>query len=102
MRWEPFAYFLPRGQRIGHRDAREIARCASASLTDVPDRELALHGRPFGRHNTLRSIQKAAGGSPVDPEKVEAAVELLSGSPKAEAEALIEFLRKGVVTIHPS
>jgi len=102
MRWEPFAYFLPRGQRIDRRDAREIARCAGAALSDVPDRELALHGRPFGRHNTLRSIRRAAKGSPVDPEKVEAAVELLSGPPKAEAEVLLGFLLRGVVTIHPT
>lgn len=102
MRWQPFAYFLPRGQRIDRRDAREIARCSNAALVDVPDRQLALQDKSFGRHNTLRSIQKAAKGTPVPPENAEAAVELVSGSPKVEAQALIAFLRKGVVTIHPS
>ena len=102
MRWQPLAYFLPRGQRIDRRDAREIARCSNAALADVPDQELTLRGRSFGRRNTLRSIRRAAEGTPVYPESAEAAVELLSGSPKVEAQALIAFLRKGVVTIHPA
>ena len=100
-RWEPLAYFLPYGQTIDAADAREIARCSSAALPDVPDTEVPMQGMAFGEENTLSLLRLAAAREPIPRPNTVAAFEILSGRPKQEAQALIRFLKYGHVMIRP-
>lgn len=101
MRWEPSTYFLPRGQRIEQGDARELARCSGEALADVSDTLVPLGGGPFGRRNTVVLIRLAAEGQSIPPRRVEVAAQIVSGPPKVDALALVEFLAAGPITIHP-
>ena len=100
--WDAFAYFLASGQDVADEDAREIARCLDAALPGVPDAVVPMQGLDFGRENTLALIKRAVQGETPDGTAVQAAVEILSGPPKAEARALIGFLRNGGFTIQPA
>lgn len=102
MRWAPETYFLPRGQTITARDARELGHYLEVALALVSDREIPLHDGAFGELNTLHAIQLAIAGDHHLPREWSAtAKELLSGSPKADAYALAEFLRFGAVRVLP-
>jgi len=101
MPWESLAYFLPLGQSIDGKDAREIARCSSAGLASVSDTEVPLQGKAFGEENTLALLRRAAAGDEIPPADTEAAFEILSGPPKVQAKALLRFLQGGHVTIRP-
>ena len=72
-----------------------MARYLSQALGDVPDDVVPLSDKPFGEENTLALIADAASGPPPNANRVEAARELLSGPPKAEARKLVEFLMGG-------
>ena len=95
MRWEPAAYFLPRGQTIQGADAQALARCIQLALAEVDDREVPMKDGTFGRLNTLHSVQLAMGGDAVPRKNSEVAIELLSGGPKGEAVELSSFLAQG-------
>lgn len=75
-----------------------LARCIEQALPGVPDEVAPLSDHPFGDDNTL-ALLSAAGAGPPEPTRVAAAREILSGPPKAEATALIEFLQGGGFTI---
>ena len=101
MKWEALAYFLPCGQRIEAKDARELARCSAAALPSVSDTEVPLQGKAFGEENTLSLLRLAATRDDIPRANTEAAIEILSGPPKVEAQALLRFLQGGHVTIRP-
>lgn len=93
-----YSYVIPRGQTVSAPDARELARCLSQALGDVPDEVAPLSDKPFGDENTLALIAGAGSGPLPNAERVEAAREILSGPPKAEAARLVEFLLGGSFT----
>lgn len=99
--WEPLAYFVPCGQSIEGKDARELARCCSIALESVSDAEVPLQDEVFGEEHTLELLRLGAAREEVPRESARAAFELLSGSPKADAAVLLRFLQVGVVTIRP-
>ncbi len=101
MQWEALAYFLPCGQSIDGKDAREIARCSAAALAGVSITEVPLQGKTFGEENTFSLLRLAASRDEIPRANTEAALEILSGPPKIEAQALIRFLQGGHVTIRP-
>lgn len=98
---EPAAesYVTPRGQIVSTADARELARCLTLALEDVPDEVAPLSDQPFGDENTLALLSAAAKGPPPTSTRVAAAREILSGPPKAEAASLVEFLHGGSFTL---
>jgi hypothetical protein len=89
---------VPRGQQVTTKDAIAMAQCVREALKGVPDDQAPLSDHPFGDENTL-SLLAAASTGPPEPTRVAAARELLSGPPKAEATALVEFLLGGSFTI---
>ena len=99
--WDALAYFLPVGQRIDGRDAREFARCSSAAVAGVSNTEVPLQGKTFGEENTLSLLRLAAARDDIPLANTEAALEILSGPPKIEAQALIRFFQGGHITIRP-
>ena len=101
MPWEALAYFIPCGQSIEGKDAREMARCSAAALSSVSDTEVPLQGKTFGEENTLSLLRLAATRDDIPRANTEAAIEILSGPPKTEAQALLRFLQGGHVTIRP-
>ena len=101
MPWDSMAYFLPCGQTIDGKDAREFARCSAAALAGVSETEVPLQGKAFGEENTLELLRLAAAKSEIPRANTEAALELLSGAPRIEAQALIRFFQGGHVTIRP-
>jgi hypothetical protein len=84
---------------VSSSDAREVARYLAQALGDVPDDVVPLSDKPFGEENTLALIAGAGSGPPPNAERVEAAREILSGPPKAEAAKLVEFLHGGSFTL---
>ena len=101
MAWEPLSYFLPRGQSIEAADARALASSCARGLSLVPEREVPLGGADFGEAHTLSLLRLAAASDELPPDGSRAAVEILSGAPKKEAESLLRFLKDGHVTIRP-
>lgn len=101
MEWDSMTYFLPCGQRIDGKDARELAQCSSNALTEVSNSEVPLQGKTFGDENTLSLLRLAADRQGIPRANTEAALEILSGAPKLEAQALIRFLQGGHVIIRP-
>jgi len=97
--FEPMQYAEPKSQRIAREDARGLAHGARQGLGDVPEEELPLRGQPFGGARTLDLIRRAASGD-VDPaERATGAIEVISGPPRSEAAALIDFLTLGGCTL---
>jgi len=99
--WEALLYFLPLGQTIDGKDGSEFARCAALGLASVSSTEVPLRDHAFGEENTLTLLRLAAARADIPRDNTEAARELLSGSPKLEAQALIGFFRGGHVIIRP-
>ncbi len=102
MEWETLNYFLPCGQRIDGKDARELARCWALALEGVSGTEVPLQGKTFGEENTLELLRLAAARADIPRENTEAALELLSGAPKNDARSLIRFFQDGHVTVRPA
>ena len=99
--WQPLAYYLPVGQSIDAADARELAKSCKEGLTDVSETEVPFTGGAFGEEHTLTLLQRAAAREELPPHGAQAALEVLSGSPKKEASALLSFLSLGHLTIRP-
>lgn len=97
--FEPMQYVEPRSQRIAREDAQELARGARLGLHDVPEEELPLGGQPFGGARTLDLIRRAARGDVAPHERAHAAIEVISGPPRSDATALVDFLAEGGVTL---
>lgn len=98
--WDPLSYGEPCGQHIGERDANDLARTLTDGLTMVPDAEVPMRGKAFGEENTRGLIGKAHDGRSIKCPKLPAAAEILSGSHKADARALVDFMARGPFTIH--
>lgn len=96
---EPMQYVEPRSQRIAREDARSLAHGARQGLQDVPEEELPLRGQPFGGARTLDLIRRAATGDVGPSERAHAAIEILSGPPRSDAAALLDFLAVGGCTL---
>ncbi len=94
-----FAYYRADGRQVAPRDAIELAQCLNVALERVSDSVVPLRGQTFGEEHTFGLLAQAATGDAPPPEKAIAAAELLSGSPKQDARALIDFLRGGAVSI---
>ena len=101
MQWDALVYFLPCGQRIDGKDAREFARCSAVALAGVSNTEVPLQGKTFGEENTLSLLRLASARDGIPRANTEAALEILSGRPKIQAQALIRFFQGGHVTIRP-
>ena len=97
--FEPMQYVEPKSQRIAREDAQGLARGARQGLHDVPEEELPLRGQPFGGSRTLDLIRRAASGDVAPDERAHAAIEVISGPPRSEAAALLDFHAKGGVTL---
>jgi len=95
------AYFPARGQRVCEEDAREIGQALEAALVFVSDRIVSVQSKSFGERNTSALLGAAADGRPIQEDKTEAALQALSGPPKAEAVELAKFLKGGGFTLHP-
>lgn len=83
-------------------DARALARGLEVSLPQVSDTVVDLMGQSFGDEHTLALLEGAAQGQVPDAREAQGAREILSGPPKSEARALIDFLRGGEFTMHPA
>lgn len=100
-RAQPLAYFPARGQRVSEADARDIGQALERALTFVSDRVVSQQSKAFGERNTSDLLSRAAEGAPIQKDKTEAALQVLSGPPKAEAIELVKFLAGGGFTLHP-
>jgi hypothetical protein len=98
--WDRLEYGVPRGQRIGATDASGLASSLTQGLELVPDAEVPMRGKAFGEENTRGLIGKAHDGRAIQRPKLPAAAEILSGSHKADARALAEFMARGAFTLH--
>ena len=100
-RWEPSAYFLAAGQRIGEDDARELAAAARRGLERVSADQVPLTDLPFGEEHTLGSILRAIAAQEVSSDTALAAMEILSGPPAKEVAAVLSFLEVGHTRVYP-
>ena len=98
---QPLAYFPARGQRVSDADARDIGQALEQALTFVSDRIVSQQSRTFGERNTSNLLVKAAEGAQIQKDKTDAALQVLSGPPKAEAIELVRFLEGGGFSLHP-
>lgn len=98
-RTSAFSYARPAGMQISAEDARNLARAIEAKLPTILDQQLPLTDRAFGEEHTEGLLSRRAAGQDVDDDDVCAARELLSGSPKRDAEQLAGFLRRGAFSI---
>ncbi|HVS18352.1 MAG TPA: hypothetical protein VMT18_07120 [Planctomycetota bacterium] len=96
---EPLQYAEPSSQRIARDDAHRLAQGARRGLASVPEDELPLGGQPFGGARTLDLIRRAASGELGPDVNARAAIEVLSGPPRPDAVALLEFLEQGGFTL---
>jgi hypothetical protein len=97
--FEPMQYAEPHSQRIAREDARGLSQGARQGLQDVPEEELPLRGQPFGGARTLDLIRRAASGDVAPGERAHAAIEILSGPPRSDAAAVLDFLARGGCTL---
>lgn len=101
--WGPDpAYARPEGLELSAEDARELARSIEALLPSIPEKQLPLSNQPFGAEHTESLLMRRAAGDALALEDATAATELLSGSPKSDAQRLARFLRAGPVSIKAS
>jgi hypothetical protein len=98
--WDPLTYGVPYGQKVGTQDAKGLANCLTNGLELVPDAEVPMRGKAFGEENTRGLIGKAHDGRSITRPKLPAAAEILSGSHKAEARDLVDFMARGAFTLH--
>lgn len=99
--FDPLEYGDAVYQEVAAEDAQALAAGARRGLRHVPGVELPLSDRPFGGSRTLELLRQAAAGNVPREDHAEAAVEVLSGPPRAEALALVEFLDRGAFTLAP-
>lgn len=97
-----FAYYEPDRRRVLGEDASEFAKYLELALAEVSDAVVPMAGNEFGDEWTLTLLTKAAGGQALLAEQAAAAKEILSGPPKSDARELVQFLRGGEFSIHPS
>lgn len=98
--WGPApAYARPDGLELSGEDARELARSIEELLPSIPEKQLPLSNQPFGAEHTESLLTRRAAGDQLALEDATAATELLSGSPRGDAQRLARFLRSGAVSI---
>jgi hypothetical protein len=93
------SYARPVGMTISAEDARNLAQSIQAELPSIHDKQQPLGNHAFGEEHTESLLTRRAKGEDVSEDDVRAARELLSGSPKREAEQLTAFLLGGGFSI---
>jgi hypothetical protein len=93
------SYARPAGLEVCAEDATNLARSLSAVLPKIQDEPLALGGHAFGEKHTEDLLARRARGEDLRDEDVRAALELMSGPPKRDAERLARFLAGGAFTV---
>lgn len=96
------SYARPIGMTISAEDARNLAESIQAELPSIQDRQLPLGNHAFGEEHTESLLSRRSKGQDVRDDDVRAARELLSGSPKRDAELLTAFLLGGGFTVAAS
>ena len=71
-------------------------------MPSIPEEQLPLSNQPFGAEHTESLLTRRAAGDALSLKDATAATELLSGSPKGDAQRLARFLRQGPVSISAS
>jgi hypothetical protein len=95
----PPVYARPNGLELSREDASRLARSIETLLPSIPEEQIPLSDQPFGAEHTEALLSRRAAGETLALEDATAATELLSGSPKREAERLARFLKTGAVSI---
>ena len=95
------SYVRPAGLRVSTDDAQNLAQSLGAELPEISDQELPLTNQPFGEEHTQSLLARRVDGKSVGDDDIQAARELLSGSPKRDAVRLADFLKGGAFTVDP-
>lgn len=93
------SYTRPRGITLSKKDAESLANALEELLPRIEDDEQPLSDVPFGEHYTEYLLAQRSAGEEVSGQDVLAARELLSGTPKREAQRLAEFLKDGAFSV---
>ena len=96
------SYARPVGMTISAEDAHNLAQSIQAELPSIHDKQLPLGNHAFGEEHTESLLSRRSRGEDVSDDDVRAARELLSGSPKRDAQELARFLLGGAFTIAAS
>lgn len=96
------SYARPVGMTISAEDAHNLAQSIRAELPSIHDEELPLGDHAFGEEHTESLLSRRAQGEDVRDDDVRAAREILSGSPKRDAQELTKFLLGGAFTVAAS
>ena len=96
---DPLVYDRPDGRRVVAEDAKQLAHFLERGLDAVPDEMVPLQADAFGEEHTLGLLRSASTGKVLGRDSCQAALEVLSGSPKSDARALVGFLNGGAIAI---